>query len=73
MGHPGMWEETFLAMSALLGESIDDAVSALTPESAERVALLKARLSHPDKGTRANEIAHALKPVLRDLTRARLR
>ena len=68
-----MWEETFLAMSALLGESIDDAVSALTPESAERVASLKARLAHPDKATRANLIAHTLQPVLRDLTRARLR
>ncbi len=68
-----LWEESFVAMSALLGESIEDAIGALPPESVDRVAGLRARLAHPDKAARAKAIAQTLQPVLRALAQTRLR
>jgi hypothetical protein len=52
-----VWEESFVAVSVLLGGSIDDALSAL-PEGAEaRVAELAARLRDARRAARAQGLA----------------
>jgi len=68
-----MWEEAYLAMSMLIGESIDEALSSLTPESRARTESLQKRLAHSDRATRAKVIAHTLQPVLRAVAKARVR
>ncbi len=52
-----MWERSFVAVSVLLGGSVDDAVAALPVGSAGRVAELAGKLKDSRRPVRAQALA----------------
>jgi hypothetical protein len=52
-----VWERSFVAVSVLMGASIEDAVAALPEGSGARVADLAGKLRDPRRAVRAQALA----------------
>ena len=55
----GTWETSFVAMTMLVGGSVDDASCALSTEGEARAAGLLGRLRDPQRAVRAAALADA--------------
>ena len=69
----GSWQEAFVGVSAVLGESLDDSRSALCEEQRVKAAVLLRSLRSPSRQTRARAMAGALARVAAELDSLRLR
>jgi len=58
-----VWERSFVAVSVLLGASIDDALALLPEEARPRVGDLEAKLRDPRRPVRAARLALAAQEV----------
>ncbi len=58
-----VWERSFVAVSVLLGASIDDALALLPDESRPRVGDLEPKLRDPRRPVRAAALALAAQEV----------
>jgi hypothetical protein len=68
-----VWQEAFVAVSAVLGEPLEASISALGEVASMRVAALVSGLRSPSRSARAEAMARAATEVARDLERMRLR
>ena len=68
-----MWETSFVAVSVLIGDGVDDALAALGPEGAPRAEAVARRLRDPRKVARAQALADALKDVAEAVDEVTLR
>ncbi len=68
-----MWESSFVAVSVLVGGSIDDALASLPAGSRPGVAELVAKLRDPKRTVRAQGLAVVAQDVFADLTEMTLR
>ncbi len=62
-----MWQHTFVAMSAVLGEPVDEIVSALGDEHAARCGALLEALRTESRQVRARTMAQHLASVAADV------
>ena len=68
-----MWERSFVAVSVLLGASIDDALGQLPDEARTRVGELEARLRDARRPVRAQGLAAVAQEVAMAITEVTLR
>jgi hypothetical protein len=68
-----VWENTFVAVSVLVGGVVDDAEAALEPEGAARAADMLGKLRDPRKLARAQALAAAAQDVARAIGEVTLR
>ncbi len=66
------WQAAFVVTTVALGDSVDDARTALTPLDWAAAAGVVPGLSHPDRGVRARALASGLGQVTADIELARL-
>lgn len=66
------WEPSFVAVSAILGEPLEDVVAALGDASVERAAEILRGLRSPTKSVRARALARVVSEVALAIDRARL-
>ena len=66
------WQQAFLGVSALLGEPLERALSALGPAHATRTEILAGPLRSAERRERAEAIARIVTAVARELEGARL-
>lgn len=71
--HERRWQESFLAVSAALGESPDLSLAALDPGAREQADALVIALRSPSREVRARGMATAVAAVVMDLEEMRLR
>jgi hypothetical protein len=58
-----MWQRSFVAVSVLVGASIDDALACVPPGSEATLGDLPARLRHREKLVRAQALASVVHDV----------
>lgn len=68
-----MWEESFVAVSVLLGRSVEDAIDELSSDGQARVAGLVLALGDPRRAARAAALARVSQRVAFALDEATLR
>ena len=66
------WEDSFVATTVALGDSVDDARRSLARADARAPAPLWAGLAHPERNVRARTLAAALGRIIVDLEQARV-
>jgi hypothetical protein len=69
----GPWAETFLGVSAALGEPLEESLQALDPAGRQLAADLEASLRSPLREVRARSIARIVAEVVIGLDEMRLR
>jgi len=68
-----VWERSFVAVSVLLGASIDDALGQLPDEARPRLGELEARLRDARRPVRAQGLAAVAQEVAMAITEVTLR
>jgi hypothetical protein len=68
-----VWERSFVAASVLIGESIDDVLTALPEGSEARTAEIVARLRDPRRAVRAQGLAVVAQEIAVALAEVTLR
>lgn len=68
-----MWEPSFVAVTVLLGGTVDEAVAALPDAAATRIEPIVARLRAPSKATRATALASVARDVAVQIERSAMR
>lgn len=66
------WPAAFVAMTFALGDTLEDAMLALSPEDVSRARTLAQGLGHKDREVRARTLAAAIAQIVSDLEEARL-
>ena len=67
------WQEAFLGVSAVLGETLEESLGALGENAAVHASRLLRGLRSPSRDARAQAIARAVAPVAVALDEMRLR